>query len=118
MKIPFSPPTHTLEQVLGSNPAIIRGYAQGVHKALEKGPLNLMERDRLINRGERLGLKRFDANLIVATVEHQNRGQSSMRLYKEESIQPVIFAKKWLPWAIAVGVQSLIVTGAWWLIFA
>jgi hypothetical protein len=110
----LTPPTQTLEHVLGADPAVVRGFARAVHDALDEGPLSLMDRDRLIRRAERLGLKRFDANLIVAAMEQRGWDRPSMRLVDGA---PERRASRWLPWVTAAAVQGAILAGLWVVCF-
>ncbi len=115
------PPTQTLEHVLGSDPAVVRGFAKAAHDKLARGPLNLADRDRLISRGERLGLKRFDANLILATMEQRRRehGAPSMRFADDfdfdQPAEPRL--PRWLAWSAVATVQLAIAAGVWWMAF-
>jgi len=107
------PPTQTLETVLGSDPAVVRGFAKAADDKLARGHLNLADRDLLISRGQRLGLKRFDANLILATME-QRRRERPLRLAEDwESPNPSL--PSWLKWSAVALTQSVIVVGALWL---
>jgi len=115
-RLPFQTPTQTLEHVLGSDPAVVRGFAQGVFEALAHGPLNLRDRDRLITRGVRLGMKRFDASLVIAAMEQRHRERPTMRLVRHDEPRPGLF--RWLPWVAAMSLQGLIAAGAWWVLFA
>ncbi len=110
------PPTQTLEHVLSADPAIVRGFARAVTDAMENGPLSLMARDRLIQRGQRLGLKRFDANLIVAAMEQRLRERPSLRLALADADAAPASAR-WLPWLTAASVQAAILAGLWVICF-
>lgn len=104
----------TLEHVLGDDPAVLRGFAKAAHDALANGPLTLDGRQRLLARGERLGIRRFDANLILAAVEQKQ----SISPDRWRPVAPVPADAK--PWFVrclmaALGVQAAIVMGAWWL---
>lgn len=117
----------TLEYVLGADPAVVRGFARAAADRLEQGPLTLDARDRLLRRGERLGIRRFDANLVVAAVEHRRRTLSPMTI--PQSSRPKLTGPRlaaltpparrrflWPTAATAMAVQGLIVTAAWWLL--
>ena len=105
----------TLEHVLGDDPAVVRGYAKAASDAMGHGPLTLAERSRLLSRGERLGIRRFDANLILAAVEQQ-RDASGDHFSDVIPITPE--RRSWVVRVImaAVGLQAAIATGAWWLL--
>lgn len=109
-----SPPTRVLEPVLDADAAIVRGFARAVADALDAGPLTLAARDRLIGRAERLGIRRFEANLIVAAVEQQARSRRRMRLVVDAP-EPK-HAGWYVPASAALVVQTLIAAAAWWLL--
>lgn len=109
------PHTQTLEHVLGSDPAVVRGFARATQEKLAAGPLSLRDRDRLISRGQRLGLKRFDANLIVASVEQQQ--PQGMRITPHDTHDEHDSAlPRWLRWSTVVALQSAIIGAAWWFL--
>jgi hypothetical protein len=60
-----------LEHVLTIEPAIVRGFAEAVADSLQGGVLPYSDRQRLLRRAARLGIGRFDANLIIASVQHR-----------------------------------------------
>lgn len=111
----LAPPTQTLEHVLGSDPAVLRGFAKAIQDKLAVGPLSLRERDRLISRGVRLGLKRFDANLVIASVEQQQR--PGLRLATSRWDDPSERSvPRWLRWSTVAALQSAIIGAAWWFL--
>lgn len=110
----------TLEYVLGADPAVVRGFAQAAADQAAAGPLTLADRDRLLKRGERLGLRRFDANLVLAAVEQRQRQSApvypraaNVRLAEPSSNRRRVL---WPTAATAVVLQSVIVAVAWWLV--
>lgn len=68
-----------LEHVLTVPPAIVRGYANAVADSLVAGVLPYADRDRLLRRAARLGIGRFDANLIIASVQHRSSDDRPFR---------------------------------------
>ena len=109
--------TQTLEHVLAADPAVVRGFARAAADRLAAGPLPLTDRARLLRRGERLGLGRFDANLVLAVVERQHRATVPTRRPAVATVS--VNARRRLAWpaaAMAVVVQAGIVVGAWWLV--
>lgn len=111
--------TQTLEHVLTVDAAIVRGFARAAADHLANGPMTLADRDRLLGRGERLGLGRFDANLVLAVVERRHFSAKTVKpTVKPKS--PIIDTTRlrpvaWPAAATAVGLQACIVAGAWWL---
>ena len=111
--------TQTLEHVLAADPAVIRGYARAAADRMASGVLTLADRDLLLRRGERLGLGRFDANLILAVVERRQRATLSptrpaLRAVRSGDRPPRRIA--WPTAAAAVALQASIVAAAWWLV--
>jgi hypothetical protein len=113
--IRHQPPTQTLEYLLGADPAVLRGFARAIEDKLSSGHLTLAERDRLISRGERLGLKRFDANLVLATMEHRRRERGAMRIGTDVD-HDTIRLPRWLKWATVATLQITIAGTVLWLV--
>ncbi len=88
-------------------------FAQEVEDAMDGDTLRYSQRLQLVKRAAHFGIKRFDANLIIAMV--QNRVQSSaFRAQESESAR-----RSWVTMptvAVVVVVQSLILIGGWWLL--
>jgi hypothetical protein len=83
-------------------------FAHEVEDALDGRELRYSQRLRLIKRAEHFGIKRFDANLIIAMVQnHFEPPRPNMPREK----------RSWLPALAAFSVaQSLILAGVWWLV--
>jgi hypothetical protein len=109
-------PAHPLEPMLDANPAVVRGFSRAVTNAMEDGALSLATRDRLIERGVRLGLKRFDANLIIAVLEQRRHEAAPMRITREVSTDKAAPLPRWLRWATVATIQLAIATGVWWVV--
>lgn len=108
----------TLEYVLGADPAVVRGFARAATDHLSAGPITLIERDRLLKRAERLGIGRFDANLVLAAVEHRHRMSIRPNSQRPQVIAPARSNRtgKWTAAAAAVALQAVILSGIWWLL--
>ncbi|GIW76434.1 MAG: hypothetical protein KatS3mg104_1497 [Phycisphaerae bacterium] len=107
-----------MQQLLGVDQAILKGYCRALEQKLADGPLSLSDRDRLIARGMRLGLKRFDANLVLAAMEHrcqQSRLGLTDRLEDISSEPDSSPLPRWLAWGTALAVQGMIMIGLWWV---
>ena len=90
-----------------SPPAVVRGFARAVGDRLDGGVLRWDDRRDLIARARRLGIDRFEANLIIASVQHNAPTVST----------PDDSASSWThSVAIFAIVQSIIVIAAWWVI--
>jgi len=96
--------------------AVVRGFARAVGDQLDIGPLTLATRDRLLGRAQRLGIKRFDANLIVAAVEQNARTVARMRITRLDEHAATKRSRWFAPATVALGMQTLIALGAWWLL--
>jgi hypothetical protein len=91
----------------------VRAFAQAVSTALEGPVLRFSRRQQLIHQAEALGIRRFDANLLIAAVQH--------RLGNEKVSKPVKPKHNRSPWrlapfGLAIGVQAVILFGAWSLL--
>jgi len=82
-------------------------FAEVVRQALDGPVLRYSQRLKLIKEGERRGLSRFAANLVIASVLH-SRG-----IGQEYEMKP---ASGW-GGAVLAGVilQGVLVVGAWWV---
>lgn len=85
-------------------------FARVVESTMQGRELRYSQRLRLLQSAALLGIKRFDANLIIAMVEHHNI----------EAKPPISLEKTG---GLAVGtiatfavVQSIIIAAGWWLI--
>jgi hypothetical protein len=92
----------------------VRGFAAAVSAAMDGPILRFSRRQELIRQAETLGIRRFDANLLIAAVQH--------RLGSEKSVAPIeTTAKRW-QWGmgglvgVAVGLQGIILLAAWGLL--
>lgn len=90
-----------------SPPAIVRGFARAVGDRLDGGVLRWDDRRDLIARARRLGIDRFEANLIIASVQHNAPTVPASQEAGASWTHSV---------AIFAIVQSVIVVAAWWLI--
>jgi hypothetical protein len=84
-------------------------FTQEIHDAMEGTELRYSKRQHLLKRADHYGIKRFDANLIIAMVQH--------RLGALETIDPEPARPSRLLLAAAfLAVQSAIVLAGWWLV--
>lgn len=72
-----SPETDWLPQVLDAPAGVIFGLRRAVEECLDGDRLPIRDRERLISRALRLGLNRFEANLLIAAVQHRARNARS-----------------------------------------
>lgn len=79
----------------------VRRLAAEVLDRLDGGPLRYSERLRLLRRARHMGIGRFEANLVIAVMEHRWRSESP----------PVPAARRRWPAAVlaAAAVQALII---------
>ena len=89
----------------------VRAFAASVSSAMEGPILRFSKRQELIRQAEGLGIRRFDANLLIAAVQHRLGGEKADRLALARPKR-----KSWgmaLPIALVVGLQTIIALGAW-----
>jgi hypothetical protein len=84
-------------------------FAQDVADALDGDELRYSERQRLLQRAEHFGIRRFDANLIIAMVQERVRTEP----YAEEAGRAISGRTPLV--ATFLLTQSLIIAAAWWL---
>ncbi|HLL89164.1 MAG TPA: hypothetical protein VK324_07660 [Tepidisphaeraceae bacterium] len=95
----------------------VRQFA-ALAKPIASGPvLSYADRGRLLATGERLGLSRFHANLVIAALRHEaGRGDETLR----PTVVPPGNARVRAQWAATVltlaAVQAVIVVAAWRLL--
>jgi hypothetical protein len=96
---------------LGCDVWSYNNFATQVAAALDGQHLRYSNRLRLIKRAETLGIRRFDANLIIALV--QNRAKPAKLIVKDAPKPRRKFPL--LPIACVAIVQSAILLAAWWI---
>lgn len=83
-------------------PASSRKFAQAVAEELKQGVLRFSSRQQLLSTAEQMGISRFQANLIIAALQHQFPPTSP-------TYQPQQF--RWVPWlAVVLLFQGVIAT--------
>lgn len=102
--LPATPPNYVTDQSSGT----IRDFANAVVMKMNGPILRYSQRVELMRHARRIGLRTFDANLIIAAV--QNR--------VKETIAPE--PPKPMSWQFAIAVAALlqlaIIVSAWWLL--
>ena len=89
----------------------VRAFAQAVSTAMEGPILRFSRRQQLIRQAQRLGIRRFDANLLIAAVQHRLGSVKTKHPVQSNSdSSPWRFA---LPIGLAIGLQAIILIGAW-----
>ncbi|WP_428938114.1 hypothetical protein [Fontivita pretiosa] len=95
-------------------PAFV-AFADEVESALDsEGILSFSQRQKLLRRARHFGIRPFDANLVIAMVQHrfQPAGPPAIRQASHASK-----SFNWLPTVtVIVVVQSLILAAGWWLL--
>jgi hypothetical protein len=82
-------------------------FAQEVADALDGRDLRYSQRLKLLKRANQFGIRRFDANLVIAMVQHR------MKHVAQPDPSP---RRAWLPTITAFAVtQGLIVAAVYWL---
>jgi hypothetical protein len=89
----------------------VRAFAQAVSIALEGPILRYSRRQQLIRQAEGLGIRRFDANLLIAAVQHRlGNGKTNA------AVQPEASDSRWrmaIPVGCVLALQALILLGFW-----
>jgi hypothetical protein len=98
----------TPEYVIDQTSTTIRDFANAVVKCMDGPILRYSQRLELMRRAKRIGLRTFDANLIIAAV--QNRVKETIA---PEPLKPMSWR-----FAILIGamLQLGMIVSAWWLL--
>ncbi len=84
-------------------------FAELVRDRMEGPVLRYSHRTRLIREAQQRGIGRFEANLVIAAVQHQ--------VETTREVQPVASQRSWLPPMVGFfATQCAIVSGVWWLV--
>jgi hypothetical protein len=82
-------------------------FVAAVRRYDDEPVLRYSQRCSLLKIAERLGIRRFDANLIIASIERDRTIQTSPEATKRST---------WAVWSIALAIQFMLIAGAWWVI--
>ena len=95
---------------LAASPGIARGFAGGVAKRLQ-GPLLTMDaRRELVEAAGRLGIAPFEANLIIAAVQHVPQREATQREVREQPAATVPWLTRWwLPLTLSLLLEAVLV---------
>jgi len=83
-------------------------FADAVRAQLDGPTLRYSARIHVLKQAKRHGLGRFEANLIIAAVQHETRLPES-RADRQEHLD-------WMPLLTIAVAQASILAGVWWLI--
>lgn len=96
-------------------PSAESAFIRAVEGAMEGSLLRYSRRQRLLHLAARLGLGRFEANLIIARVQHQTRNTAPARpMASARTPRP---PSRWTPLAAGLGLQALLLWSAWAVFF-
>ena len=95
-----------------SHPAVAEAFADEVERSLEGGVLRYSRRAALLRQARRRGIGRFEANLIIATVQHRRKSDAVAPQVEAEQVWD---ARLQVVLTVVV-VQSLIVLAVWWVL--
>ncbi len=85
-------------------------FAHAVRERMDGPVLRYSHRTRLIRQAEQRGIGRFEANLIIAAVQHEVGAERPKAPVK--NVSPA-----WVRTALAFAtMQSIIATAVWWII--
>jgi hypothetical protein len=94
-----------------SHQAVAEAFAGDVERAMIGGTvLRYSQRAHLLRHAQKLGIGRFEANLIVATVQHRRGGDVSGWDSGQEG------NGWWLPVVLFLAIQITITAGVWWVV--
>ena len=106
--------TATPEPVLPLPAGAAQTFAELVRQRMDGPVLRYSHRARLIREAQRRGIGRFEANLIIAAVQHQRR---PARCEVEPVAPRASSSSSWMPVVIGFcATQCAVVTGLWWLV--
>lgn len=72
-----------VEATIEATNGVVDGLSKAISEAVVDGQLSLADRQRLIARAVRLGLSRFDASLLVASVQHREAETAGIRVIRQ-----------------------------------
>ncbi len=83
-------------------------FIDEVRQRLDGRILRYSCREELLRRAKALGIGRFDANLLIASAQHQaTAGTTSPMLRQQRGLSKVVMA------SVALAVQSILLVGLW-----
>jgi hypothetical protein len=86
-------------------------FSHRVAARLDGPVLRYSNRVALLKEAGKLGIGRFEANLLIAKVQHSRVQGSGFRVHEKTT------NGAWLgPAAVVVSVQTLIILAVWWLV--
>jgi hypothetical protein len=84
------------QEAIDAPAAVTAGLRRAIEAAIIDGHLGIADRERLLRRAERLGVKRFEANLLIAAVQHraaESRDERTIRATWKRPRKPRSVAK-------------------------
>lgn len=104
-------PYRSSPRVSGRPRAAVDWFADHVAARLDDQILRYSDRLDLLRQGARLGIDRFDANLVIAVQQHDRLSRCSRKSRRRGGPRRIA----WLAILIALAVQAAIFCGAWWI---
>lgn len=107
---------------IDATPGVVQGLKRAIVDSMVDGQLSNGDRERLVARAMRLGLDRFQANLLVAAVQHAERSERNIpepgdvRIIRR-SVRPVRRSKLVAKLVgVCLGLEAIGVASVmWWL---
>ena len=97
-------------------PAVLRGFTRAVADALDDGVLRFDRRQQLVARAGRLGIRRFDATLIIAAVQYRHERRPERVGWLPPGGPGGARRLRVAQAAFFLAVQSAIIAGIWYTI--
>ena len=92
-----------------ANPVVVEAFAADVERAMEGAVLRYSRRTELLRSARRLGIGRFEANLIIATVLHRRGDVAAVA-------EPASAGRGWEETVFVFLVIQVVIAGAvWWV---
>jgi hypothetical protein len=103
------------DRILPNPGARSRAFAADVASRLEGPVLRHSQRRRLLKTAQRAGIGRFEANLIIAAVQHERRGSDARALASQPVHEPDHNQRSFTLWPVVlvIAIQAMIGWGAW-----
>jgi hypothetical protein len=97
-------------------PTRARGFANEVAARLEGSVLRYSQRRFLMSEARRRGIGPFEANLVIAAVQHERRSAPDAAAVRQR-VEPRVRLPDLSPLLVVIAVESLVGLGIWQVCF-